>query len=96
MEKLRSDWPTYCEGVPLRVIRSPYRKIVEPIIEELDRVRYAEPEIMVTVVVPEFVTSNMWENLLHNQTAWRIKTALLLKPKTIVISVPYHLRPVLD
>ena len=96
IEKLRSDWPNYCEGVPLRVIRSPYRKIVEPIIEELDRVRYAEPEIMLTVVIPEFVTSSWWENLLHNQTAWRIKAALLLKPKTIVISVPYHLHPTIE
>ncbi len=96
LQKLRSDWPHYCEGVPLRAVRSPYRKIVEPILHEIDRIRYAEPEVMLTVIIPEFVTTNWWENLLHNQTALRIKGALLLKPKTVVISVPYHLDPVLD
>jgi amino acid transporter len=96
VEKLRSDWPAYCEGVPLRTLRSPYRKIVEPILDEIDRMRRAEPEVMLTVIIPEFVTSNWWENALHNQTAFRIKSALLLRPKVIVVSVPYHLDPVLD
>ncbi|MBK8724865.1 MAG: APC family permease [Holophagaceae bacterium] len=96
VEKLRSDWPAYCEGVPLRVIRSPYRKIVEPILDEIDRMRRAEPEYIFTVIIPEFVTSSWWENALHNQTAFRIKGSLLLRPKVIVVSVPYHLDPVLD
>ena len=96
LEKLRSDWPNYCEGVPLRIVRSPYRKIVEPILAELDRMRRAEPEVTTTVIIPEFVTTYWWENLLHNQTALRIKASLLRKPKTIVISVPYHLDPILD
>jgi amino acid transporter len=93
LEKLQADWPAYCEGVPLRVVRSPYRKIVEPIVDELDRMRRVEPEYTFTVIIPEFVTRKWWEHLLHNQTALRIKGVLLLKPKTIVISVPYHLTP---
>ncbi len=96
LEKLRSDWPNYCEGVPLRAIRSPYRKVVEPILDEIDRMRRAEPEYILTVIIPEYVTRNWWENFLHNQTALRIKGSLLLKPKVVVISVPYHLDPVLD
>ncbi|WP_243286356.1 APC family permease [Geothrix terrae] len=96
LEKLRSDWPMYCEGIPLRSIRSPYRKIVEPIVNELDRMRKAEPEFTTTVILPEFVTGHWWANLLHNQTAWRIKGTLLLKPKTIVISIPYHVEPLVE
>ena len=96
LEKLRSDWPRYCEGIPLRAIQSPYRKIVEPIVEELDRMRRAEPEYTVTVILPEFVTGHWWANLLHNQTAWRIKGTLLMKPKTVVISIPYHLEPLVE
>ncbi|HJV23743.1 MAG TPA: APC family permease [Holophagaceae bacterium] len=96
LQKLLADWPAYCEGVPLRVVRSPYRKIVEPIVDELDRMRRVEPEYTFTVVIPEFVTQKWWEHLLHNQTALRIKGVLLLKPKTIVISVPYHIDPILD
>ncbi len=94
--KLQADWPKYCEGIPLRVIRSPYRKIVEPIVEALDRMRLNEPEYTVTVIIPEFVTAHWWEHLLHNQTAWRIRAMLVLKPKTVVISIPYHLRAVLE
>ncbi|HJW09002.1 MAG TPA: APC family permease [Holophagaceae bacterium] len=96
LRKLQADWPNYCEGVPLRVVRSPYRKIVEPVVDELDRMRRAEPEYTITVIIPEFVTRHWWENVLHNQTALRIKGALLLRPKTIVISVPYHLDPIAE
>jgi hypothetical protein len=96
LERLRSNWPRYCEGTPLRAIRSPYRKIVEPIVEELDRMRRAEPEYTITVILPEFVTGHWWANLLHNQTAWRIKGTLLMKPKTVVISIPYHLEPLVE
>jgi amino acid transporter len=96
LERLRSDWPRYCEGIPLRSIRSPYRKIVEPIVEELDRMRRVEPEYTITVILPEFVTGHWWANILHNQTAWRIKGTLLMKPKTVVISIPYHLEPIVE
>jgi amino acid transporter len=96
LEKLRADWPRYCEGIPLRAIRSPYRKIVEPIMEELDRMRRVEPEYTITVILPEFVTGHWWANILHNQTAWRIKGTLLMKPKTVVISIPYHLEPIIE
>ena len=96
IERLRADWPKYCGGIPLRVLRSPYRKIVEPIVNELDRMRRAEPEYTITVILPEFVTGHWWANLLHNQTALRIKTTLLMKPKTVVISIPYHLEPLVE
>ncbi len=96
LERLRSDWPRYCEGIPLRSLRSPYRKVVEPVVAELDRMRRAEPEYTLTVILPEFVTRHWWENLLHNQTAWRLKAVLFRKPKTVVISIPYHLEPILE
>lgn len=90
-ERMEADWHRYCEGIPLRVLESPFRKVVEPIAEELDRMRSAEPEFTFTVVLPEFVTEHWWGNLLHNQTALRLKATLLSKPKTVVVSIPYHL-----
>ncbi|HJW73667.1 MAG TPA: APC family permease [Geothrix sp.] len=96
LERLRADWPKYCEGIPLRSISSPYRKIVEPIVEELARMRRNEPEYTITVILPEFVTGSWWSNLLHNQTAWRIKGTLITKPKIVVISIPYHLEPLVE
>jgi amino acid transporter len=90
-ERMEADWHRYCEGIPLRVLESPFRKVIEPIEAELDRMRLAEPEFTFTVVLPEFVTEHWWGNLLHNQTALRLKATLLSKPKTVVISIPYHL-----
>jgi len=91
MQKLRADWTIYGMGVPLRCLHSPYRKVVEPILEEVDRIRAAEPELALTVILPEFVTFKWWQQFLHNQTALRIKASLLLKPGIIVTSVPMHL-----
>jgi amino acid transporter len=93
MEKLKADWHKYSEGIPLRVVESPFRKIVEPVLEELDRIRRNEPEYTITVILPEFVTGHWWEHVLHNQTALRLKAVLMTKPKVVVISVPYHLQP---
>jgi len=89
--RLEADWHRYCEGIPLRVLESQFRKIVEPVEEELDRMRSAEPEFTFPVVLPEFVPEHWWVNLLHNQAALRLKATLLSKPKTVVVSIPYHL-----
>ena len=58
--------------------------------------RMVEPEYTLTVILPEFVTGHWMENVLHNQTAWRLKGTLLRKPKIIVISVPYHVEPLAE
>lgn len=91
MDKLRADWTIYGLGVPLRCLPSPYRQIVEPILEAVDRIQAAEPELAITVILPEFITSRWWQQFLHNQSAFRIKAALLGKPGVIVTSVPMHL-----
>ncbi|BDU72869.1 APC family permease [Mesoterricola silvestris] len=92
-ERLNADWHRYCEGIPLRVVMSEFRKTVEPILAEVDRMAKAEPEITITVILPEFVTDNWWGHLLHNQTALRLKAYLYTRPKVVVISIPYHLDP---
>ena len=96
VEKIQADWYRYSEGVPLRVIVSPFRKVVEPVVEEIDRMLRVEPEYTITVVLPEFVPANWWEHILHNQTALRLKAILLRKPHVVVISIPYHLDPNMD
>ena len=91
IQKLRADWAYYGMGVPLRSVPSPYRRIVEPILEEVDRFRLAEPEVCLTVILPEFVTPKWWQRFLHNQMAFRIKAQLMQKPGVIVTSVRMHL-----
>ena len=91
IQKLRADWAYYGMGVPLRSVPSQYRRIVEPIIDEVDRFKLAEPEVCLTVILPEFVTPKWWQRILHNQMAFRIKAQLMLKPGVIVTSVRMHL-----
>jgi hypothetical protein len=91
-EELRADWERWGGGVPLVVRRSPYRSLMEPLLDYIEEVDAERPDNFVTVVLPEFVPSRWWHHLLHNQRALLIKAALLFKPNTVVISVPFHLR----
>lgn len=91
LDKLRKDWFLYSNGVPLVPIESPYRKVVEPVVEKLEGILLTEPELTITVILPEFVEARWWETMLHNQTALRLKAVLRSMPKVVVISIPYHL-----
>jgi amino acid transporter len=91
-ERLRSQWAEWGEGVPLVILESPYRSLMEPLLEYVERLHVSSPRDYVTVVLPEFVPSRWWHHLFHNQSALLIKGALLFKPNTVVTSVPFHLR----
>ena len=91
--ELQQAWEAWQCGVPLVTIESPYRSLVSPLLAFIDSVHQREPGATVSVILPEMVPLNWWEHLLHNQTALRIKGALLFRPGVVVTSVPYHLRP---
>jgi amino acid transporter len=91
-ERLRSQWAEWGEGVPLVILESPFRSLMEPLLEYVERLNVSNPGDYVTVVLPEFVPARWWHNLFHNQSALLIKGALLFKPNTVVTSVPFHLK----
>ncbi len=91
-EQLQSQWAQWGAGVPLVVLDSPYRSLMEPLLEYIEGVNAERPGDYVTVVLPEFVPARWWHHLFHNQRALLIKGALLFKPNTVVTSVPFHLR----
>jgi hypothetical protein len=76
----------------LVIIESPYRSLVGPLLAYLDQVRDQHPLDTLMVVLPEFVPSRWWEHLLHNQTAFLLKAALLFRSGIVVADVPYHIR----
>ena len=78
--------------VPLKVLHSPYREVIRPIVDYATAIRLANPRGVVAVYIPEYVVGRWWEQLLHNQTALRLKGRLLFTPGVMVISVPYQLR----
>ncbi|BBH64191.1 DNA-binding protein [Actinoplanes sp. OR16] len=89
---IQEEWERRQIPVPLTVVDSPYREITRPIIDFVKGVRRASPRDVVTVFVPEYVVGRWWENLLHNQSALRIKGRLLFEPGVMVTSVPWQLR----
>src|SRR5437879_3823556 len=89
--KLQADWDMSARGVSLRGLISPYRSIVRPLLDYIDRVENEEQPDWLTVVLPEVVPARWWHNIFHNQTALAIKAALLFRPNVVVTSVPYHL-----
>ena len=91
-EHLKHDWEKWGDGVPLIVLQSPYRSLMEPLLEYIEQASGERPDDYVTVVLPEFVPARWWHHLFHNQRALLIKGALLFKPNTVVTSVPFHLR----
>ncbi|MGW0433153.1 APC family permease [Micromonospora sp. NPDC003197] len=88
---LQKEWERRGIPVPLTVVDSPYREITRPILNFVARTRRDAPRDVVTVFVPEYVVGRWWENLLHNQSALRLKTRLLFEPGVMVTSVPWQL-----
>jgi hypothetical protein len=84
-------WDAWAGNVPLEVIVSPYRSLVAPLLTYIERVGMNRDRPL-TIVVSQFVPRHWWEFFLHSQTAFRLKLALLFRPDTIVIDVPYHPR----
>ncbi|MBS2965075.1 APC family permease [Actinocrinis puniceicyclus] len=91
-EALRRDWEHRAIPIPLTVIASPYREITRPIVEYVKRLRTENPNDIVTVFIPEYILGHWWEQLLHNQSALRLKSRLLFQRRVVVASVPYQLR----
>ncbi|MGH8776202.1 MAG: APC family permease [Jiangellaceae bacterium] len=89
---LTDDWDRRNLPVPLKVLDSPYREITRPIIEYVKSIRRSSPRDIVTVYIPEYVVGRWWEQLLHNQSALRLKGRLLFTPGVMVTSVPWQLQ----
>jgi amino acid transporter len=87
--ELHRQWDAFDMPIELTTISSPYRELTRPIMEFLDDLDAEDPDDIITVVIPEFVTSlsTQW---LHNQSGLAIKARLLYRPNTVVTSVPVH------
>ena len=97
-QAVRDTWQRWWPDIPLVVLESPYRSILGPLLDFLDETdRKRNDGQLATVVLPEFVPAKWWQGLLHNQTTWLIKTALLYRRRSlgyqrVIIELPYHLK----
>jgi amino acid transporter len=89
----RRRWQEWQPDVPLVTIHSPYRMLIQPLVDYVDALeREKRPEDFITVLIPEFETRKWWHRFLHNQTGWILRTMFILKNDVIVATVPFHLR----
>lgn len=97
-DNVRASWEQWWPEIPLVVVPSPYRSVVRPLIDFLDQTDEEHNDgQQATVILPEFVQAKWWQALLHNQTAWMIKAALLYRRRHMgfqraIIDIPYHLK----
>ncbi len=89
--RLEEEWERREIPVPLKVLASPYREITRPILDYVRTLRSNNPNDLITVYIPEYVVGRWWEQLLHNQSALRLKSRLLFTPGVMVTSVPWQL-----
>jgi hypothetical protein len=88
---LEEEWARRSIPVTLKILDSPYREITRPIIDYVKAIRSDSPNDLIAVFVPQYVVGHWWEQLLHNQSALRLKSRLLFSNSVMVISVPWQL-----
>ncbi len=92
--EVREAWERQVPAVPLVVVESPYRALTGPLLaylEVLDQSWPPDKDTPITIVVlPEFVPRHWWERLLYNQSSAELRRALLGRPDTVVMNVPYR------
>jgi hypothetical protein len=90
-ESIQKKWEVWGEGVRLVILDSPYRLLVEPLLDYIQEVSgRRQPNEIITIVVPQFVPRRTWHNILHTQTATWLRLALLFKPGIVITDVPYQ------
>jgi hypothetical protein len=85
---LADEWRAREIPVELKIINSPYREITTPILDYIRDIRRDSPRDVVCVFIPEYIVGHWWEQLLHNQSALRLKARLLFTPGVMVANVP--------
>jgi amino acid transporter len=87
--RLWAKWEEWGQNIPLVVLPSPYRSLIEPLLQYIDTVEEERSDDVITVVIPEFVTPKLWQKLLHNHSGLLLKFALLFKRNVVVANVRY-------
>jgi hypothetical protein len=90
-EELVKQWQNLEIPVPLKVLDSPFREVTKPILDYVKSIRRESPRDAISIFIPQYVVGHWWEQLLHNQSAIRLKSRLLFTPGVMVVSVPWQL-----
>ncbi len=91
-ERIRERWTLWSRGLPLVILESPYRSLVDPILEYIDILQSREDNCQITIVVPEFMPTGWWAKLLHGQAGVVLLLRLRYRPGVAVTNIPYHIK----
>jgi len=90
-QRIRGEWEKWGNGVRIVILESPYRLLLEPLLDYINDIdARRQPNEIITVVVPQFVPRHWWHNLLHTQTAFMLRITLLFRPGIVITDVPYQ------
>ncbi len=88
-KEIEKQWNEFEVPIELHTVFSPYRELTRPVMQFIDELDEEHQGDIITVVIPENVTS--WKTQwLHNGSAFALKAKLLYRPHTAVVSVPIH------
>jgi amino acid transporter len=91
-KRFRRYWTAWGNHLPLEVLVSPYRATLAPLANYIEALHHENPEITLTVVVPELIPEHAWQLVLQNRVAPRLRRMLIRNPGIVITSVPFHLR----
>lgn len=89
--KVKTKWDLWGEGIRLVILDSSFRLLVEPLLEYIEEVAsICQSDEIITIIVLQFIPKHWYHNILHTQTAFRLRFVLLLKPGIVITDVPYQ------
>lgn len=92
-DKIKIKWSIYGDGFRLVILQSPFRQLIEPLLEYLDNLESVlRPNEVITIIVPQFLPQHKWENMLHMRTAETLRHVLLNRDNIIIVEVPYQIK----
>ncbi|MBJ7448980.1 MAG: APC family permease [Parachlamydiales bacterium] len=88
-KKIQKEWAIWHPEIPLKILESPTRSLIQPLLKYIEDIQ--DQEEMITVIIPALVPTRWWHQLLHNQISILLRMLLLFKPKVVTITVPLRI-----
>jgi hypothetical protein len=89
---IKRDWGEFGANIPLVILESPYRSLIDPVTEYIDQMLHEDPDRIITVIVPQALLKSWWQNLLHDNLSVRLKLALSARKNVVIANVRYFVK----